>query len=83
VVTAFEQDGATHIRLFNAADHEAEQEIGVSPTFAKIDRIELDGRHVAEVPILRQSPARPTTKLKFPPFGVQTLRATPLRTRPE
>ncbi len=36
VVTAFEHDGATHIRLFNAADHEAEQEIDVAPTVGKI-----------------------------------------------
>jgi len=83
VVTVFEQDGAAHIRLFNAADHTVEQEIAVAPKFAKIDQIELDGRHISDVPILRQSPARPTIKLKFAPFGVRTLRATPLRTRPE
>jgi alpha-mannosidase len=75
VVTAFEHDGATHVRLFNAADHDAELEIGVASTLGKIELIEMDGRLISEVPIIRQNQGHSTIKLKFAPFGVQTLRA--------
>ena len=74
VPALFEQDGALHARIFNAAGTTGPADLGVGIAADKVELVELDGRVIADLKPTSDDQGRRTVRLSIPRFGIRTLR---------
>jgi alpha-mannosidase len=73
VSALFIKDKALFVRLFNANDKTSSGRLTFSFPVEKVESVELDGRTKNEIEVLKNS-SRSDIQLKFPPFGMTTLK---------
>jgi alpha-mannosidase len=74
VTTMFLDGPALVVRLFNAEGDGREQAISFGFVPSDVRLVELDGRHIASLGVVRGRPGEATVKLSLPRFGIRTLR---------
>ncbi len=76
VTTAYVEDGAVLVRLFNAEGDSAPRRIALDRRVRRVQLIELDGRLVKELPIERDAGGTTAVTVAMGRFAVRTLRCS-------
>jgi len=74
--TGFVENGTLTIRLFNAKGDEAPQRITLDRRIRHVQRVELDGRTIEDVPVERSASGEGVITVGMRRFAVQTLRCS-------
>jgi len=73
VSTLFIKDKSLYARLFNASDKSTDCRLTFGIPVKKTESAELDGKPIKEIEVIKNK-TRTEIQLKFPPFGIQTIK---------